>query len=221
MSIKVRVWDLPTRIFHWALLACLVGLVSSAQFGGSAMEWHFRLGYAVFSLVLFRIVWGFAGGQWSRFNSFTYSPAAILRYLQGHGTPAQSIGHNPLGAMSVYMLLGCLLLQIASGLISDDTIAATGPFAKWVSDLTVRNATFYHKEVGILLLYGLVSLHLGAVFYYQLSKRQALVQAMIRGDKEVTVPTHSSRDDGRSRLLALGVLLVCSTVVSGLVTMAG
>lgn len=221
MSTTVRVWDLPTRVFHWSLLACLIGLVSTAQIGGNAMEWHFRLGYAVLSLLMFRIIWGLVGGQWSRFSAFTYSPATVMRYLQGQGQPEHAVGHNPLGAMSVFALLGFLLLQVVSGLISDDTIAASGPFAKWVSDTMVRNATFYHKDVGALILFSLVALHLGAVLYYRLQKGLNLVRPMIRGDKEVTHPTLSSKDNGPTRALALGLFLACIAMVTGLVAMAG
>lgn len=221
MSTTVRVWDLPTRVFHWSLLACLIGLVSTAQIGGNAMEWHFRLGYAVLSLLMFRIIWGLVGGQWSRFSAFTYSPATVMRYLQGQGQPEHAVGHNPLGAMSVFALLGFLLLQVVSGFISDDTIAASGPFAKWVSDAMVRNATFYHKDVGALILFSLVALHLSAVLYYRLQKGLNLVRPMIRGDKEVTHPTLSAKDNGQTRALALGLFLACIAMVTGLVAMAG
>src|SRR5512133_1633527 len=108
MSNKVRVWDLPTRCFHWALVLCLVALLTTAQIGGDAMAWHFRSGYAVLSLLLFRLIWGVVGGKWSRFSSFLYAPAAVLAYLQGRGRPEHSIGHNPLGAASVFALLGFL-----------------------------------------------------------------------------------------------------------------
>jgi len=94
---KVRIWDLPTRVFHWALVACIVGLVVTGQIGGTAMAWHFRLGYVVLSLLLFRLVWGFVGGHWSRFAVFVRSPATIAAYLRGHKTPEMEAGHNPLG----------------------------------------------------------------------------------------------------------------------------
>ena len=124
MSTTVRVWDLPTRIFHWALVASVIDLVITAKLGGDAMAWHFRCGYAVLTLLLFRMVWGLVGGHWSRFRSFLYSPATVLRYLRGQGAPEHSVGHNPLGSGSVFALLGFLLLQVASGLFSDDEIAS-------------------------------------------------------------------------------------------------
>lgn len=221
MSTKVRVWDLPTRFFHWSLLVCVVALVTSAQFGGAAMVWHFRLGYAVLSLLLFRIIWGVVGGRWSRFASFLYSPAAILRYIKGHGQSKPSIGHNPLGAVSVFALMGFLLLQVGSGLISDDEIAATGPFSKFVSNATVKLATFYHKDIGKLILIGLVVLHICAILFYLLKKGENLVRPMIRGDKVTLIVTPSSRDDARSRTLAALIFLGCVTLVAWLVRQAG
>lgn len=220
MSYTVRVWDLPTRLFHWLLLACLIGLVSTAQVGGNAMEWHFRLGYAVLSLLLFRLSWGLVGGQWSRFSSFVYSPATLLRYVRGQGDPEHGIGHNPLGAISVFLLLAVLLLQVASGLISDDEIAATGPLVKYVSDALVRNGTYYHKEIGATIIYSLAALHLGAILFYLLKKGQNLTPSMLHGDKHVSTSIVPSRDDAQTRRRAFFVFLACLALVTGMVILA-
>lgn len=163
MSHTVRVWDLPTRVFHWALVLGVIGLVATGEVGGDAMLWHFRLGYAVLSLLLFRVLWGFVGGRWSRFASFVHGPSTVLAYLRGQGRPEHSVGHNPLGAGSVLALLGMLLLQVLSGSFSDDEIAATGPMARFVSNATVKLLTQYHSEVGKSILILLVVLHVGAI----------------------------------------------------------
>lgn len=218
MTSIVRVWDLPTRLFHWALAACVVALVISAQLGGDAMAWHFRFGYAVLSLLLFRLIWGVVGGRWSRFSSFIYSPSAIYRYLQGRGTPDQVVGHNPLGAASVFALLSCLLVQVGSGLLSDDQIANAGPLAQFVSSTTASLATFYHKDVGQWVLMGLVALHLIAIFFYLFKKGDNLIQPMIFGDKKAPDATLNSKDDVLSRTLAIVILLVC---MAGVVWMSG
>lgn len=220
MSNTVRVWDLPTRIFHWALVACVVGLLTTSQIGGDAMAWHFRFGYTVLSLLLFRIVWGLVGGRWSRFTSFIYSPANVLKYIKGQGRPEHSIGHNPLGAGSVFALLGFLLLQVASGLVSDDEISTVGPLSKFVSSTLVSNATFYHKNVGKLILIGLVVLHIAAILFYLFKKHENLVRPMIRGDKEIAVPAESSRDDARSRTLAGVLFLGCAALVAWMLQIA-
>ena len=91
------------------------------------MDWHARLGYAVLALLLFRLVWGFVGGRWSRFASFLYAPRSVLAYLRGQPHPDHLVGHNPLGAGSVFAMLAVLLAQVATGLVSDDEIAFTGP----------------------------------------------------------------------------------------------
>ena len=221
MSTSIRVWDLPTRVFHWALVACVVGSVTTAQIGGNAMVWHFRCGYTVLSLLLFRMLWGLVGGRWSRFSSFLYPPATVLRYLKGQGAPEHSIGHNPLGSFSVFALLGFLLLQVASGLVSDDEIAAAGPLVRFVSSSWVSIATHYHANIGKLILLGLLVLHIGAILFYRFRKGENLVVAMIRGDKLACIAAESSRDDGRSRLLAGAIFVGCAALVAWMLGQAG
>lgn len=213
----VRVWDLPTRLFHWALAACVIGLVVTANIGGNWMNWHLRLGYAVLTLLLFRLVWGFVGGHWSRFRAFVFSPAALWRYLRGQGDASQGIGHSPLGALSVFALLGVLLLQVGTGLISDDEIAFFGPLTRFVSGDTVSAATDYHKNIGKFIVIGLVVLHLAAILFYKLARKHSLVRPMVSGDKQLPVLATSAVDSVRSRLLALTVLLICAAAVRWLV----
>lgn len=217
MSQPVRIWDLPTRVFHWSLAACVVGLVITAEF--DLMAWHFRLGYSVLSLLLFRVLWGLFGGRWSRFSSFLYTPAAILRYLRGQGDPAHAIGHTPTGGLSVFALLLFLLAQVASGLFSDDEIAAAGPLTSLVSGSFVTRASWYHSEVGKVILIVLVALHLAAIFYYLWRKRQNLIRPMLTGDKLLDLPVAASRDDARSRLLAAALLAVSAGLVALLLSL--
>ena len=131
-------------------MVCVVGLVVTGNVGGNAMVWHGRLGYAVLTLLLFRLVWGFVGGRWSRFGSFVVSPKTTFAYLRGQTTPERSVGHNPLGAWSVLALLLVLFAQVGSGLFADDEIAFTGPLAGLVSGDWVSTLTRYHKDVGKL-----------------------------------------------------------------------
>jgi cytochrome b len=212
-SRPTRVWDLPTRIFHWSLLACIVGLFISVNVGGNWMLWHFRFGYAVFALLLFRMVWGFVGGRWSRFASFIYAPSTVLAYFKGRGQPEHSVGHNPMGAASVFALLGFLLLQVASGLFSDDDIAFQGPLAKLVSSARVSTATWYHKEIGSTVLVGLILLHVAAIFYYLYKKKENLIGPMLQGDKQLALPVQPSRDDAASRAAAAVVMALCAACV--------
>lgn len=215
----VRVWDLPTRLFHWALALCVIGLVITANLGGSWMTWHGRLGYTVLSLLLFRIVWGFVGGHWSRFSSFLYGPSALLAYLRGNARPEHRVGHNPLGMLSVFALMAVLLLQVSTGLVADDEIAFTGPLVGMVSGDTVSQATRYHKSVGKLLLIALVALHVMAILFYRWLKKDNLVGPMVLGDKQVATPVPSARDTASSRLLALLIWAICGGVVYWIVNL--
>jgi cytochrome b len=215
----VRVWDLPTRLFHWALAACIVGLVITGNIGGNWMNWHLRLGYAVLTLLLFRLVWGLVGGRWSRFSSFLYSPGSLLRYLRGQGDVSHRVGHSPLGALSVFALLAVLLLQVGTGLISDDEIAFSGPLVRFVSGDTIASATGYHKNIGKFIVMGLVILHLLAILFYKLVQKQSLVRPMVVGDKQLSVAAPNARDSAGSRLLALVVLGICAGFVRWVVNL--
>jgi cytochrome b len=209
---RVRVWDLPTRIFHWALVAGVIGLLVTGTIGGNAMVWHFRFGYSVLTLLLFRIVWGLVGGRWSRFGAFIYSPQSVINYLKGRGKPEHGVGHSPIGAGSVFAMLGFLLAQVGTGLLSDDEIAFSGPLTRFVSGSVVSLATNYHKNIGRWILLALVLLHIAAIVFY-LWRKHNLVNAMLHGDKELVTPVPPSRDDKSSRLLALAVLGVCAAAV--------
>lgn len=215
----VRVWDLPTRLFHWGLAACVIGLVITANVGGSWMNWHGRLGYTVLCLLLFRIVWGLIGGHWSRFGSFLYGPSAVAAYLRGESPAGHRIGHNPLGMFSVFALIAVLLLQVSTGLFADDEIAFTGPLVSLVSGDTVSQATRYHKSIGKLLLIALVSVHVLAILYYKWIKKDNLVTPMVLGDKQVPTPAPSSRDTASTRLVALMVCAACAGVVYAIVNL--
>jgi cytochrome b len=220
MSNKVRVWDLPTRIFHWALAACIIGLVATGYVGGALMDWHARLGYAVLTLLLFRIVWGFVGGRWSRFASFIYSPRAVVTYLRGQPHPDHLIGHSPLGALSVFAMLTILLAQVFTGLVGDDEISFTGPLNRFVETSKGLAATWYHKRVGQWLILGLVLLHIAAVLYYLCKKKNNLIGPMLHGDKPVAA-ARASRDDTASRLVALVVFAASSGAVAWMVKLGG
>jgi len=213
----VRIWDLPTRLFHWLLVLCVVGLVITGNIGGNAMVWHFRFGYAVLTLLLFRLVWGLVGGHWSRWVQFPLAPAQVIQYLRGH-IPAQGwAGHNPLGSWSVLFMLGWLLLQVSTGLVSDDEIANAGPLTTLVSGATVSAATAWHKGAGKLILLVLVLVHIAAIVWYKARKGQALMPPMVHGDKSLPSSVPSSADGLRQRALAFVLLVLCALAVRWLV----
>ncbi|MBC7955040.1 MAG: cytochrome b/b6 domain-containing protein [Cytophagales bacterium] len=218
---QVRVWDLPTRLFHWLLAGCVIASVISAKVGGNAMVWHLRLGYVVLALLAFRLLWGVMGGRWSRFVSFVYSPTTLLRYLRGQGRADEylDVGHTPTGALSVFALLGILAVQVATGLIADDEIATTGPLIKFVSGATSSLATSWHKTFGQWLIITLVVLHIAAIVFYLVKKRQNLVQPMITGDKPLPENVPASVDSITSRGLAAALLAACAGGVAWLVSL--
>jgi cytochrome b len=214
-----RVWDLPTRIFHWALVVCIAALFITVNLGGEWIQWHFKFGYTVLSLLLFRLVWGFIGGRWSRFASFIYAPSTIVAYFKGRGKPEQSVGHNPMGAASVFAILGILVLQVASGLFSDDEISNQGPLYKFVSAARVSTATWYHKEVGSNIVIALIVLHIAAIFYYLYKKKDNLIQPMLQGDKVLHIEVPASRDDAASRAVAAVIFALCASLVWWIVSL--
>jgi cytochrome b len=220
---QVRVWDLPTRIFHWLLAVCVISSIISGLRGGNALEWHMRLGYASFALLLFRIVWGLIGGRWSRFASFIYAPRTILRYLRGEQRAGEhlEVGHNPLGAFSVFGLLALLALQVGTGLFADDEIATTGPLIKYVSGATSLALTRWHKLSGQWLIVALILLHIAAIVFYLVRKKQNLVRPMIHGDKLLSAEVPASRDTAGTRLLALALIALCAGLVAWVVSLGG
>jgi cytochrome b len=180
-----------------------------------AMEWHFRIGYTVMALLLFRLLWGFIGGRWSRFRAFVYGPGSLAAYLRGRAHPDHLIGHTPLGALSVFAVLAILVLQVATGLMADDEISASGPLTRFVSGEIVSLATGWHKAQGKWIVIALVSLHVLAVLFYVLVKRHRLVRPMVTGDKLVSSESGQvapSRDDAASRWLALVLFALCAGV---------
>ena len=216
---KVRVWDLPLRVFHWALALCVLALVVTGNVGGEAMVWHFRFGYTVLSLLIFRLLWGFAGGYWARWSAFQISPWRVWRYLRSPPVDAQP-GHSPLGSLSALALLGMLLLQVATGLISDDEIATAGPLVPWVSSSLSLLATHWHTETGKLILLLLVALHLAAIWFYRRFKKRPLTQAMVTGDQDFAQAQQASRDDAGARWWGLCLFGVAAGLVGVLLQYA-
>ncbi len=225
----VRVWDLPTRIFHWTLALCVICSVVTAHVGGNALVWHFRLGYLTLSLLLFRIVWGLVGGHWSRFASFVFSPTTLLRYLRKDpgpdldpsATASLDVGHSPVGALSVFAILGILALQVGTGLFADDEIASTGPLIKFVSGSTSLLLTKWHKNYGQWLIVSLAALHVMAIAIYVFKKERDLLSAMVSGDKLLPASTPASTDTLGSRAAALAVFALCAVSVWWLVKLGG
>jgi len=184
-----RVWDAPTRLFHWALAVLVTLQFATAEFHWLSMEWHYRFGYATLALLLFRVAWGFVGSQTSRFVEFVRAPGAVWRYAKALGSERNETraGHNAAGGWSVLAMLGLLLLQTISGLFASDGIDTDGPFAEAASGAVVKWMTRVHNlgETALLIV---VTLHIVAVLLHWVLGRDNLILPMISGRKEFSRP---------------------------------
>ena len=177
---KFRLWDLPTRLFHWLLVLSIATALISGQLGGNLIDWHGRIGVFIVGLLAFRLTWGLCGSTYARFAQFFPTPAKIKAYLRGEW---QGEGHNPLGALSVFGLLGLLTVQVLTGLFANDDIAFSGPLFDLVSkDWSNRLSGIHHQLSN--LVYLLIALHIGAIAFYGHVKKQKLIKPMITGLKE-------------------------------------
>ncbi len=184
---RVRLWDPALRVFHWALTALFAASWLLGEFGPPIMTLHFWSGYAICALLAFRFLWGLVGPRPARFASFVRGPAAVARYAGGVAArkPSHWPGHNPLGGWAVAAMLLLLVAQVGTGLLSDpEDYINVGPVAGLVSDDLNRAATAWHHRIGDVLI-GLVGLHVAAIAFYRLWKREDLIRPMIDGWKTV------------------------------------
>jgi cytochrome b len=211
---RVRVWDLPVRIFHWSMVAVVAGAIFTGLNGGNMMIHHQRLGVILVGLIAFRLTWGLLGSTTARFTSFIRGPSAVAAYLRGQW---QGIGHNPLGALSVVALLGVFGFQAVSGLFADDDIAFTGPLRSLVDAATAATITELHRGM-LWWLAALVGLHVAAILFYVHVKKDNLVKPMITGWKEADREVDTAGIRGGSWpafVVALAVGLAAAWVAAG------
>ncbi|HEY2627962.1 MAG TPA: cytochrome b/b6 domain-containing protein, partial [Usitatibacter sp.] len=185
-TVSIKVWDLPVRIFHWAIVVLLVLQVTTGEIGGGVMALHLIGGYAILVLLVFRVLWGFAGSTHARFASFIAGPVATIRFARRlfSRQAVPQVGHNPLGGWSVVAMIVLMLLQAGSGLFANDGDEALGPFAPYVP-IDVSNAFTEFHRWNLKLLIVLSALHVVAVLFHWLVKRDNLISAMFTGVKEV------------------------------------
>lgn len=181
---RIRVWDLPVRLFHWLLVLLVLILFITGKLGGNWLAWHQRAGFSVLGLITFRIIWGFVGSHHARFANFPRGSAVTSAYLRGimRKDSPQFEGHNPLGVLSVVTMLGALLLQAVLGLFANDDLMLEGPYARLLSKAASDQMTSLHKLNADLILI-LIGIHLVAIAFSWFYKRQNLVMPMFTGDK--------------------------------------
>ena len=180
-SVRARLWDAPVRIVHWGLVLLIGFSWWSAE--TDRLQWHRWSGYAVIGLLVFRVLWGLWGSRSARFSSFVKGPGATLGYLRSlpSRAPADTPGHNPLGALSVLAILGVLAFQVATGLFAVDIDAfEAGPLSDRVDFETGRMISEWH-EASFTVLQVLVAVHVAAVLWYLFWKRSNLISAMFTG----------------------------------------
>lgn len=204
-------WDIPTRIFHWAIVICLPLSWWSAE--NENYELHKWLGYTVIVLVLSRVVWGFFGSRHSRFADFLVGPRRIIGYLKGR--EAAGAGHNPLGGWSVLVLLCLLLLQAISGLFNSDDVFFSGPLY-YAANSEWRDIMGLVHELAFDALLVFVGLHVIAVLYHQYGRKERLLQAMMRG----SAPGRSGRVAPVPAWRALVIALIAAFALWGILQLA-
>jgi cytochrome b len=215
LFLPMRVWDLPTRLFHWLIVVLVAGLYVSRKL--HEMPLHMLLGYAMLALLLFRLVWGFAGSDTARFRCFLVSPLAGLRHLARWRVrePDTQVGHNAAGGWMVLLLLLLLAVQVGSGLCAHDREHNAGPLAKYAGDVWGERLSLVHS-VNFNIILAAIALHILAVASYAVFKRQNLIRPMITGKKRLPAVTRAPRM--ASPLLALLVLAAAAAVAWAVAT---
>ncbi|MGS0673589.1 cytochrome b/b6 domain-containing protein [Shewanella sp. 30m-9] len=213
--VKIKVWDLPTRVFHWGMLCLLGGLWWTADAG--EMEWHQILAYGLMILIAVRLIWGLVGSDTARFSHFVYSPKTVIHYLNRTRREgiSSSIGHNPVGGYMVVTLITLICIQLITGLFATDDIFTEGPLYSFVSSDTASWLTWLHKKNFDLILI-LAAMHVLAVGVHMI-KGDKILGAMFSGYK--SLPESEITDSSANNLAFASMLkaLVLVLVVGALV----
>jgi cytochrome b len=199
---KLRVWDPWVRLTHWAIALLLPISWWTAETG--RFDLHFLSGYAILTLVLFRLAWGIVGSDTARFARFLKGPAAALAHLAHlrHREVPAEVGHNPAGGWAVVALLGLLLAQAASGLFADDLILNRGPLARRVDEAWATLATSVHLRV-FWAIVALAVVHVLAVIAYRVVAGRNLVRPMLTGRMQAPPGTPAPRMGSNLRAAVL------------------
>lgn len=181
---KKLIWDLPTRLFHWLLVASILGQYVTAELLDDAVQWHFYIGYFTLGLIVFRVLWGIWGPKYAKFSGFVKGPVAVLEYAKSlfDRDSLPSVGHNPLGGWFVLLMITLVLIQSISGLFMTDDIFLDGPLRGMAdSDILEIMSSLHHLAFDTLIY--VIALHIGASVFYTVFKRQKLIPPMINGNK--------------------------------------
>lgn len=203
------VWDIPVRLFHWLLVLCLLGQWLTAEVLEDAMEIHFYIGYFTLGLIIFRLIWGFAGTKYAKFSSFITGPKAMLAYSKTVVSPQHklSIGHNALGGLILPIVIILVGLQAISGVFTTDQIVYSGPYyATANADLQQWMQWLHHNIFDLLL--GIIGLHLIAIGWYVIFLKHNLIRPMFDGKKAI-----ASKDGIPHSQLIKAILIMCLVAI--------
>ena len=213
MAQQVRVWDGPLRVFHWLLVLSVFTALLTGWLGGSSwIDWHARAGLTIIGLLSFRIVWLLLGSTYARLSTLLCSLLSLPQYLRGEW---RQLGHNPLGVLSVFAMLGMLSWQAVSGLFTNDGSIYTGPLYKLISSSLSTDITRLHK-LGMWIIIGLIAVHVLAIVAHLVLKKHNLVKPMITGQTEQEYPEQKSAQGGHwlafvfALIIALGAVYLAS-----------
>ncbi|OFX11192.1 MAG: hypothetical protein A2516_09475 [Alphaproteobacteria bacterium RIFOXYD12_FULL_60_8] len=226
---RIKVWDAPIRLFHWALVILVTFNFIAIKLGGPAKvlqklgykgfitdtDLHMLSGQTLLTLMVFRFGYGLIGSTTARFSNFLTSPLKVWMYLRSGGL-GRWAGHNPAGGWMAALMLVVLGAMAGLGLFANDDIMADGPLMHLVGKTTSDSLTWYHRLLSRVLL-GLVVLHVAAIIYYRRVKKDNLIPPMLHGYKDwpenEPVPSISFTHP----LLALGLLGASAALVIGVV----
>lgn len=213
------IWDLPLRLWHWALVICLLGSWITAEAGFDWTTTHFYFGYTALGLVLFRLAWGILGTTHSRYRNFLVSPRKVIDYLQGTKSWSRTAGHNPAGgwaSLGIVLLIGT---QAVCGLFISDDIFYAGPYNSVVSTSTADWLGAWHHRL-FTLIQLVVAVHLVAVSWYTWGKKEYLIQAMWHGKKQLSDDNVAQAITQSKLFRALFAVIAAGLLVTALVCLA-
>jgi cytochrome b len=217
IRLSMKVWDAPVRLFHWAIV--LLVIISYVSIQKSWMQIHFLSGYAMLTLLLFRLAWGFVGSETARFGAFLRNPLRALEHLVhfGRREPDTEIGHNAAGGWMVLVLLLLLAVQVGTGLCSNDDVLSEGPLSTYVGKALSDRISGWHA-FNFNLILAAIGLHVLAVLAYWVVKRHNLLRPMITGRKRL--PGNMRQPRMASSVLALALLILAAMIVWTFVSFA-
>ena len=217
----IKIWDLPVRLFHWSLVILFIAADVTNSLGPNYFKYHHWSGYAIIVLVGFRLIWGLVGTYHARFINFVRNPFTTGKYALSvfKKNDPHHLGHNPLGAVMVVILLLATLVQAVTGLFTNDEIMNLGPLYSYVTDELSLQLTSIHRQLFYWIL-GAIFLHIAAVLFHVLLKRDNIIKAMFTGKKEIHDATDVKPIKSSRILLAIFIVISLALLLAWIISTA-